>query len=107
MQQMLSGLDALVIECNHDLDMLWGGNYPTSLKKRIAGRLGHLDNNAAAGLLSAIDCSRLKHVIAAHLSRQNNTPDLAQHALAGALNCAPEWISVATQSEGFDWRQIC
>ena len=89
MQAVLSGLDALVLECNHDLDMLWNGNYPQRLKQRIAGNFGHLDNATAARLLAAVDCSRLKHVIAAHLSEQNNTPELARAALAGALNCDP------------------
>lgn len=106
MQAVLSGLDALVLECNHDLDMLWNSSYPDRLKQRIAGNFGHLDNASAARLLSNVDCSRLQHVIAAHLSKQNNTPELASAALAKALNCEREWIGVATQSAGFDWRQI-
>jgi phosphoribosyl 1,2-cyclic phosphodiesterase len=106
MQEVLSGLDALVLECNHDLDLLWGGGYPRRLKERIAGKFGHLDNGTAATLLASIDTSRLKHLVAAHLSRQNNTPDLAVAGLAQALNCAPDWIGVATQHEGFGWRQI-
>ena len=104
--QALSGVDALVLECNHDPDMLQDGPYPAWLKDRIAGRLGHLANAAAAEIVRAMDCSRLKHVIAAHLSQQNNTPDLARAALAGALGCAPEWIGIATQEEGFAWREI-
>jgi phosphoribosyl 1,2-cyclic phosphodiesterase len=106
MLSVLSGLDALVLECNHDLDMLWNGSYPAPLKQRIAGKFGHLDNDAAARLLAAVDCSRLQHVIAAHLSKQNNTPELASAALAGALNCDRGWIGIATQDEGFDWRQL-
>jgi phosphoribosyl 1,2-cyclic phosphodiesterase len=106
MQAVLSGLDALVLECNHDLDLLWNGAYPERLKQRIAGNFGHLDNATAAQLLASIDCSHLKHVIAAHLSVQNNTPELARAALAGALNCDPQWIGVASQSDGFDWREI-
>jgi len=105
-ERMLSGLDALVLECNHDLDMLMNSRYPQSLKQRIAGRLGHLDNGSAARLIAALDCSRLRHVIAAHLSQENNTPQLARAALAGALNCAPEWIGVATQDSGFEWRDL-
>jgi hypothetical protein len=68
--------------------------------------MGHLANAAAADLLQAIDCSRLQHLIAAHLSETNNLPHLARTALAGALNCAEEWIGVATQEDGFAWRQI-
>ena len=102
----LSGCHALVLECNHDLDMLANGGYPHSLKERIAGRYGHLDNVAAADLLSRVDTSRLQHLIAAHLSQQNNRPELARAALAAALNCGPEWIGVADQRQGFEWREF-
>jgi phosphoribosyl 1,2-cyclic phosphodiesterase len=102
----LSGCDALVLECNHDLDLLAGGDYPESLKRRIASRLGHLDNGAAAGLLGRIDTSRLKHLIAAHLSQQNNRPQLARAALAASLNCDVDWIGVADQQLGFGWREF-
>ena len=102
----LSGCDALVLECNHDLDMLKGGPYLPAVKTRIASRLGHLDNQTSGALLAALDRSRLKHVIAAHLSQTNNTPELARSALAAALCCEPQWISVATQEEGFGWREL-
>ena len=105
-REVLSGCDALVLECNHDADLLANGSYPAMLKKRIAGRLGHLDNQAAAALLAGITRDRLQHVIAAHLSQENNTPDLARWALAGALDCGLDWIGIAGQETGFDWRQI-
>jgi phosphoribosyl 1,2-cyclic phosphodiesterase len=105
-ERTLSGLDALVLECNYDRDMLWGGAYPKWLKERIGGPFGHLDNRESARLLAALDCSRLKHVIAAHLSQQNNKPELAAAALAGALNCEAGWIGLANQDDGFGWRQI-
>ena len=105
-EQCLSRCDALVLECNHDLDMLWAGGYPQWLKQRIAGPFGHLNNGDAAKLLEAIDRSRLKHVIAAHLSRQNNRPELARAALARAMGCQAEWIGLATQEEGFSWRTL-
>ncbi len=108
-EALLSTVDALVLECNHDIDMLMNSTYPHSLKQRISGRLGHLDNRTASGLLGAIKTQnngRLQHVIAAHLSKQNNTPDLARRALAGALGCEDAWIGVATQDEGFAWREI-
>ncbi|MBI3371314.1 MAG: MBL fold metallo-hydrolase [Betaproteobacteria bacterium] len=104
--QMLSGCDALVLECNHALDLLWNGGYPRWLKERIAGPLGHLDNGASAQLLGAVDRSRLRHVIAAHLSEQNNRPELAQRALANVLGCEERDVPVATQEEGFGWREI-
>ena len=104
--QMLSGLDALVLECNYDCDMLWAGSYPKWLKQGIAGPFGHLDNEDSARLLAALDCSRLKHLIGAHLSQQNNRPALARSALARALKCDEAWIGLATQDDGFGWRDL-
>jgi phosphoribosyl 1,2-cyclic phosphodiesterase len=110
-ETMLSDVDALVLECNHDVDMLMKSAYPHSLKQRIAGRLGHLDNGTASNLLGALvkmqgAGSHMQHVVAAHLSKQNNTPALAQCALAAALGCDEAWIGIATQEDGFDWREI-
>ncbi len=105
-EAMLTGCDALVLECNHDLDMLMNGDYPRALKARVAGRYGHLDNGTSAEILAALDRSKLQHVIAAHLSQQNNTPELACRGLAQAMNCSNDWIGVADQDTGFDWREI-
>ena len=105
-EAMLSGCDALVLECNHDAEMLRASSYPQRLRERIAGRFGHLDNVAAAELLRSLDNGKLKHLVAAHLSKENNRPDLARAALSAAMNCAPEWIAIADQDEGFAWRQI-
>ena len=102
----LSGCDALVLECNHDSAMLASGEYPLSLKQRVGGRYGHLNNADAAALLAQLDNSRLQHIVAAHLSRKNNTPELAVRALSSALNCEESFIAVATQSEGLAWREI-
>ncbi|MDH4284516.1 MAG: MBL fold metallo-hydrolase [Gallionellaceae bacterium] len=103
---MLDGCDALVLECNHDPAMLANGDYPYSLKQRVGGRFGHLNNSEAAALLVQLDNRRLQHVVAAHLSRKNNTRELAVGALSTALGCAADWIAVATQQEGLDWREI-
>ncbi len=102
----LRACDALVIECNHDRDLLARSRYPAVLKQRIAGRYGHLANEQAADLLCQIDVSRLQHLVAAHLSEENNRPELAVRALAQALGCAEEWIETADQQTGFDWRQL-
>lgn len=103
---VLSGCDGLVLECNHDASMLAASSYPFSVKRRIAGRFGHLENSAAAGLLGQIDCSRLQHLVAAHLSERNNLPALAVGALAQVLGCAESWVGIATPEAGFDWRQL-
>lgn len=105
-ERMLSGCDALALECNHDLEMLRRGNYPATLKQRIAGRLGHLDNASAGRLLGTLDRRRLQHLVAVHLSLQNNTAALARASLAGAAGCETDWVAVADQFEGLDWRQI-
>lgn len=104
--EKLSGCHALVVECNHDLDMLMEGPYPASLKHRVSGRFGHLCNADAARLVEALDRSNLRHLVAAHLSKQNNTPALARAALAAVLGCDPSWIGVADQDAGFDWRDV-
>jgi len=105
-EQTLSGCEALVLECNHDGEMLWGGGYPRWLKERIGGPFGHLANEQAETLLAALDRSRLKHVVGAHLSQQNNRPELARAALARALGCEESWVAIATQNEGFGWREL-
>lgn len=105
-EAMLSDCDALVLECNHDPDMLSRSKYPPFLRARISGPYGHLANEVAAQILARLDYRRLKHIIAAHLSEQNNTPALAQAALAQVLGCAPDWVGAASQEAGFDWREM-
>lgn len=99
----LSGCDALLLECNHDRQILANSDYPPSLKQRIGGAYGHLANDSTAEMLTAVDKSRLKTVIGAHLSRQNNTPELARGALCGATDPAAIRIVIACQDDGFDW----
>ena len=106
MVTMLHGCEGLFLECNHDESLLRQSDYPPSLIERVAGDWGHLSNTAAAELLGRITSSQLQHVVAAHLSQQNNRPELARGALSGALGCAPEWVAVARQDDGIDWRQI-
>lgn len=81
----LRGLDAIVMEMNHDLHMLLDGPYPWSLKKRIRGDFGHLSNEQGARLLSQLVHSGLKHVVLAHLSEHNNTGDHARRAAEEVL----------------------
>jgi len=86
--------------------MLIRGTYPQPLKDRIGGRYGHLSNKQSMDLLSCLDCSRIQHIVAAHLSEKNNTPYLAQQALSQPLDCRPEWVGVADQEAGLPWREI-
>ena len=102
----LSGVHALVLECNHDVEMLQRGAYPPFLKARIAGARGHLSNAQAADILDRIDRAQLGWIAAAHLSRSNNRPELARQALAGVLDCAEDEIGIAYQDVGLDWRAV-
>jgi phosphoribosyl 1,2-cyclic phosphodiesterase len=101
----LHGVNALILECNHDIQMLAASSYPASLKRRIGGEYGHLSNAAAAAILAAIDQSNLQHVVAAHLSQSNNTARHARDALSAALVLKRE-VEVACQFEGLSWRNI-
>jgi phosphoribosyl 1,2-cyclic phosphodiesterase len=105
-EEKLSACNALVLECNHDSSMLQSGPYSWTLKKRVGGDLGHLENSDSANLLSKLDNSQLQHIVAAHLSAKNNTPKLAMSALAKVLGCEEDWIGIADQLLGFDWRMI-
>lgn len=102
----LSGLHTLVLECNHDEQLLLQGRYPPFLKSRIAGDFGHLSNAQAAQLLGMIPGPRPSRVVAAHLSKQNNTPMLARRAIADALGCGEDEVAVAGQDEGLNWTQV-
>lgn len=102
----MSRLDAIVLECNHDPALLEASDYPAYLKRRIAGDYGHLANGVAAGLLARLDHSRLRTVVAAHLSRSNNRPELARDALARAWGQSPDRILVADQDDGVHWQTV-
>ena len=105
-EAMLAGVDALVLECNHDAAMLENGPYPANLKHRVGGRFGHLENGQSAALLDKLKHEGLQCVMAAHVSKRNNTSALAQRALARVLNCADDDVRVACQTAGFDWIRI-
>jgi phosphoribosyl 1,2-cyclic phosphodiesterase len=106
MIDMLSLCDALLLEYNHDPRMLAESSYPYFLKQRIAGDYGHLSNQAGADILAAIDRSRLKTVVAAHLSRKNNAPELAMAAMKSVIADGSVALSCACQDAGFDWIEV-
>ena len=81
----LSKCDALILESNHDYDMLMASNRPWTLKTRIAGRSGHLSNEAAADLLKTAAPPRLRLLLLAHLSEECNTPKLAHDTMRRTL----------------------
>lgn len=101
--ELLSGCHGLILECNHDIDMLQDGPYPLTLKQRVGGDYGHLSNEQAAYLLQQADTTSLKHIVAAHISEKNNDPALARAALSDVLSCEFNDIVTAEQADGFDW----
>jgi phosphoribosyl 1,2-cyclic phosphodiesterase len=102
----LSGCNALLLECNHDIAMLQQGDYPPSLIQRVGSDYGHLNNGQAATLLAQMDTSKLCYVAAMHLSEKNNKPALARQALSKALGWRLNDILVADQDSGLDWFQL-
>ena len=74
----ISGCDSVLLESNHDIDMLRFGEYPYALKQRILSDIGHLSNKAAAATALELVKRGTKHLMLGHLSEKNNMPDIAQ-----------------------------
>lgn len=105
-EEQYSGCDAFILEANHDEEMLANGSYPPSLKQRVGGDYGHLNNSQAKDLLTRVDISRLQYLVASHISEKNNTVALARDKMSEALDTDASWIEVASQDEGLDWRVL-
>lgn len=88
-ERLLTGLDALVLEANHDEAMLRAGPYPPEVQARVAGVRGHLSNEQAARLARRVAHPGLAYVVLAHLSRRNNSPQLALETVGAALDGTP------------------
>ena len=96
----------LLLEANHDLQLLQQGSYPPALKMRVAGDHGHLNNQQAADLLSRLLWPGLQYVLASHISDKNNNIELVQKEFAQVLDC--DWLDVdaAVQGKSTGWRQL-
>lgn len=105
----LQDCDLLMVESNHDVGMLRDGPYPETVKQRVLGRHGHLDNETAADMLCDVARERTRQVILAHLSRTNNRPDLAVDTVRGRFAAhgrpAPS-IHAAEQSRPSPWFEL-
>jgi phosphoribosyl 1,2-cyclic phosphodiesterase len=104
----LAAVDALILETNHDLEMLRSGPYPWMLKQRIASRHGHLSNRDAADALPDLLADRLRWVVLYHLSRTNNLPALAHAAVAETLEregCDAELV-LSDQFQPTAWMEV-
>jgi phosphoribosyl 1,2-cyclic phosphodiesterase len=99
----LKGLDLLLLESNHDLEMLRDGPYPWAVKQRVLSRVGHLSNEATAEFLEKVYDGQAAYVILAHLSESNNLPDLArvtaERALIGRASLMANRLLLAEQNE--------
>jgi len=104
--QQLAGCATVMLECNHDREMLASSTYPAFLKRRVGGDWGHLANDAAAQIARTLRVGGLRQVVAAHLSEQNNRPELVRRELAAAMACEPHEIAVADGPSGCDWIEI-
>lgn len=98
----LTNCDALLLECNHDTDLLSQSAYPPFLKKRVGGLYGHLSNAAAAAIARSVAHAGLKVLVAAHLSQQNNRPDLVRQAMGEVMGSRAE-VVVAHATAGTRW----
>lgn len=106
MVDALSQCDALLLECNYDRDMLLNGIYPESLKRRVMGDWGHLDNQQAISLLQRLNTSNLQHLVLAHVSEKNNSHELVLDSVSRAIQCDRAWLEVIDQNDGMAWRNL-
>ena len=101
--QKLSRINLLVLEFNHDEEMLRDSDYPASLKKRINGEYGHLENKESLKLLASISHSDLAWVIAAHLSEKNNKIELVKKMIFEIVDKHKSNVGVIDQDLGLEW----
>lgn len=108
MHHRLAGCHGLVLECNHDPEMLKNGPYPQHLKQRVRSKTGHLANADAASFLSAILHDGLEHVVLSHISETNNRPEIAHKVVTKVLHeirekggpgCVLPKVSLAMQEQ--------
>ncbi len=98
-------LDALLLEANHDVELLRAGPYPPSLKVRVEGDWGHLSNEQAVMFLQGINTSKLHTLVLGHISEKNNNLDLVKQLFIG-FSQQIDNIIYASQNTGFDWLSV-
>lgn len=102
----LAGVHSMLLEFNHDSEMLANSAYPAFLKHRVGGNYGHLSNHAAADIARAVLHDGLRHVVAAHLSEQNNKPEIVRRLMAEALGGDEAEMMTATAASGSPWLDV-
>jgi phosphoribosyl 1,2-cyclic phosphodiesterase len=102
----LQACDSLILEFNHDTEMLAAGPYPPWLQARVGGHHGHLNNHQAVELLSQLNLPRLQHLVAAHLSEQNNSPQQVAEILMQRCQELENRLSFASQEVTCGWHTM-
>jgi len=97
---------ALLLETNHDPQLLQMGPYPPKLKARVGGPLGHLSNAQAAQFLHSVNHDNLKYLVATHISEQNNDRTKAIAAISEPFDWSEDFVIMADQEKGFDWCEL-
>lgn len=104
-ETLYASCDGLLIEANHDLDMLYAGSYPEFLKDRVAGPWGHLNNQQTAQLISNIDQKRIQQLVIGHISEKNNSLEKVKRAVEPVLSSVQN-LHYACQQQGFSWLEL-
>ncbi len=99
----LQHIDGLLLEANHDYQMLQRGTYPPSVKKRVSGNMGHLNNMQTIELLKQLDYQRLKTLVIGHLSAQNNCVDMVSNEIKKAITALQSPFNILTQDAPSQW----
>ena len=97
--------DALIVEANHDINMLRNGDYPSFLKDRVASQWGHLNNEQTASLVASLEQTRLQHLVIAHISERNNDIQLVKSRIESIFKGSGT-IHYACQNQGFGWLNL-
>ncbi len=103
---VLEQCQALILEFNHDEELLAGSGYPPSLKHRIAGPFGHLSNRQAAELIQKLQIGSLRKLVAAHLSESNNSAERVRDTLDRYTACGGDSLLIADQERGLGWQTL-
>lgn len=103
MVEQLGRLDAFLLECNHDTQMLRQGPYSAALKMRVGSNHGHLSNDQAVALLGKLPLDDMQHLVAAHISETNNSPALVATALRDAIPAFAGHLSILAQDNPSAW----
>ena len=97
--------DALIVEANHDINMLRKGDYPSFLKERVGSQWGHLNNKQTASLVASLEQTRLQHLVIAHISERNNDIQLVKSHIEPIFKGIGA-IHYACQNQGFGWLNV-